>query len=593
MGRQGPEEPRGPFIGHLTRDVPHPVYSFHPYHTKVPPSVIAELIRHYTEPGGLVLDPFCGSGMTGVAARDTGRDAVLIDLSPAATFIASVNTTAHDWTAALTHLSSALEESENKWGWLYRTEEGLQANYFVWSDVFACPQCYAVFPFFPHGVVHSGTKVETRRAFPCPTCSAELNVRRVTRRIAAGRKSKELVWVNAGTGRDRVNRAPTAEEIRLAEQAEQTEPESWYPTNPIDPAGYSAKLAQLGDKQVTDVSRLLSRRNLIVYADLWDRLEKVEDTTLRNLCLATLTGIFTVVSERQGYFGGGGGMSGNLYMPIVRMEKNVHDVLRRKLTRLIDAEKHKRIGRGTVNVSTQSATDIDALPDCSVDYVYTDPPFGANIIYSEVNLAQEAWLGVRTDPEHEAVIDTSRGRDGEDYGRLMAAAFRECHRVLRPGRWITVEFHNTNGDIWNILQTALLEAGFVVGAVSTLDKGSTTVLGDIRPNSAKHDLLINAYKPLVPAAGALTEAPGLDGLTDLIQRLLAEVPRARPDELRHHVFSRLVAHHIEQGQRVAFSTRDLYAHLDARIEAGIEPQGSREVGGDRDAEVVYKEGTLF
>jgi 16S rRNA G966 N2-methylase RsmD len=64
------------------------VYDAHTYHTKVPPQAIAYLIEHYAEPGELVLDPFCGSGMTGVAALRTGRIPILIDLSPAATFIA-------------------------------------------------------------------------------------------------------------------------------------------------------------------------------------------------------------------------------------------------------------------------------------------------------------------------------------------------------------------------------------------------------------------------------------------------------------------------------------------------------------------------
>ena len=64
------------------------VYDAHTYHTKVPPEGIAKLIEYYTEPGDLVLDPFCGSGMTGVAAGNLSRKALLSDLSPAATFIA-------------------------------------------------------------------------------------------------------------------------------------------------------------------------------------------------------------------------------------------------------------------------------------------------------------------------------------------------------------------------------------------------------------------------------------------------------------------------------------------------------------------------
>ena len=80
-----------PYSGDLVADSRHPVFSFHPYHTKVPPAVIKTLINHYTRPGDLVLDAFCGSGMTGVAAREAGRNSIVTDLSPIASFISAIN----------------------------------------------------------------------------------------------------------------------------------------------------------------------------------------------------------------------------------------------------------------------------------------------------------------------------------------------------------------------------------------------------------------------------------------------------------------------------------------------------------------------
>ena len=60
----------------------------HSYHTKVPPQGIEPYIEHYTRPGEVILDPFCGSGMTGVAALKLSRSIILNDLSPAAVHIA-------------------------------------------------------------------------------------------------------------------------------------------------------------------------------------------------------------------------------------------------------------------------------------------------------------------------------------------------------------------------------------------------------------------------------------------------------------------------------------------------------------------------
>jgi len=164
-----------PFAGDLAAESRHPVYSFHPYHTKVPPEIIRKLIEHYTRPGEIVLDAFCGTGMTGVAARESGRIGIVIDLSPIATFIASVNGTTNPATSAALALNQIISASKKELGWVYETEESgrrYEANYFVWADVFTCPECVYEFPFFPHGVVHHGNKVETRKSILLPAILA-------------------------------------------------------------------------------------------------------------------------------------------------------------------------------------------------------------------------------------------------------------------------------------------------------------------------------------------------------------------------------------------------------------------------------------
>ncbi len=473
----------------------------------------------------------------------------------------------------LAALTTVIAASEGELGRLYVTHENgeaLAVNYFVWSDVFTCPECGHEFAFFPHGVIHYGNKVETRAEFPCPACRAPLNVRRVQRVLTGHSKKKALVWVNAGTRGHRVNRAPNHCDFRLAAEIEATIPEAWYPQDTLSPDGYSAKLAQLGEKAVTEVSRFLSKRNLIVFADLWARVSDLPDAGVRQRCRATLTSIFTVISERQGYFGGGGGMSGNLYMPIIRMEKNVYDVLRRKLKKLEDAERaRERLPRSVV-VSTQSATNLESIPDAAVDYIYTDPPFGANIIYSEVNLILEAWLRVKTGSQSEAVVDRSRNRGFDEYAALMRACFQEYYRVLKPGRWMTVEFHNTMADIWNLVQTAIGESGFIVADVGVLDKGSTTILADIRPGAARCDLIISAYRPDGESTSRFELTSGTEaGVWDFVRERLRELPvttgRDGAERGRHLLFDRMVAFHLQRGVTMPLSAARFYAGLAERF----------------------------
>lgn len=569
---------RTPFCGEMKASTRHPVYSFHPYHTKVPPDVIKRLIEHYTNPGDLVFDGFCGTGMTGVAARESGRNAIINDLCPIAAFISAVNNTSNEARVAIAELTRIISESEEKWGYLYKTSEGrkkVAVNYFVWSDVFTCPECVAEFPFFPHGIIHHGNKVETRQAFPCPSCGAELNVRRVERVVVYEGKKRQLVWVNAGSGKTRLNRAPTESDLSLIKEIDSLNVPTWYPADRINPDGYSAKLAQLGDKAITDISRFLSKRNLIIFSDLWSRIDKVRGVTTRNLCRATLTSIFTVISERQGYFGGGGGMSGNLYMPIVRMEKNVYDSLQRKMEKLKSAEENKRSLVSTSIVTTQSLTTLLEIPDNSIDYIYTDPPFGANIIYSEMNLILDGWLRVKTNGVSEAVIDETRKRTFDDYAALMKSCFKQCYRILKPGRWMTVEFHNTMASVWNLIQTAIGESGFLIAQVDVFDKGSTTILADIRPGAAKHDLIISAYKPNGGLEERfLLESGKEEGVWDFIRTHLKQLPvfvskddqaEVIAERQNYLLFDRMVAFHVQRGVTVPLSAAEFYAGLAQRF----------------------------
>ena len=572
------EYSRIPFCETLQVSHRHPVYSFHPYHTKVPPDVIRLLIEHYTVPGDLVFDGFGGTGMTGVAARESNRHAIIGDLSPIATFISSVNNRSHDYQTGVKILKEILRDSEKQWGFLYHTEEygvKIPINFYVWSDVFTCPECIFEFPFFPHGIIHHGNRVETRKRFPCPSCHAELSIRKLDRVIVYEGKKRQLVWVNAGTGKNRIKRAPTEIDLALTNRISSINIRDWYPTKKIDPEGYSARLAQLGDKSITDVSRFLSKRNLIVLSDLWSRITDIDDVALRNLCKSTLTSIFTVVSERQGYFGGGGGMSGNLYMPVVRMEKNIFDVLRRKLKKLENAEKTKLEQESLAFATTQSLTNIGALPDDVIDYIYTDPPFGANIIYSEMNSILESWLKVRTNDLDEAVIDETRNRKFEDYAILMRACFSECYRILKPGRWMTVEFHNTQASIWNLIQTAMGESGFVIAQVDVFDKGSTTILADIRPGAAKQDLIISAYKPYGEDERRFELKSGTEeGLWGFVRTHLNQLPVfiSKTDQAEviverqnYLLFDRMVAFHVQRGVTVPLSAAEFYAGLEQRF----------------------------
>ena len=171
-------------------------------------------------------------------------------------------------------------------------------------------------------------------------------------------------------------------------------------------------------------------------------------------------------------------LSGVYYVGSQISEVSPRYNLGNKLSRLVKTFSHAPTRRPSGCVMTASTTASLGIPDNSVDYVFTDPPFGENIYYADLNFLVESWHGVLTNAAPEAIIDRFKQKGLHEYQRLMQRCFEEYQRVLKPGRWITVVFHNSRNAVWTAIQEAMLAAGFVVADVRTMDRSRTT-----RPSS--------------------------------------------------------------------------------------------------------------
>jgi hypothetical protein len=215
------------------------------------------------------------------------------------------------------------------------------------------------------------------------------------------------------------------------------------------------------------------------------------------------------------------------------------------------------------------------MPDNSIDYVFVDPPFGSNLNYSELSFIWEAWLKVVTNNGNEAIINKSQGKELFEYQELMMKCFAEFFRVLKPGRWMTVEFHNSKNAVWNSIQEALSRTGFVIADVRTLDKKQQS-FKQINSNGAvKQDLVISAYKPkqsfrneIVKQAGSAETAWAF--VRQHLQHLSVVVINNGKIEISaereaYLLFDRMVAYHIMQGLPIPIDATDFYRGLDERF----------------------------
>jgi DNA modification methylase len=477
---QHDRSPRQPDRSEITGHKGSIFYRAHSYHTKVPPEGIARLIQHYTEPGDTVLDSFCGSGMTGVAARMTGRHAVLSDLSPAAVHIArgyaaTINPGDIQYRArTLLEGLAGLEEE------LYGTAcptcgHPGRVEYTVWSDVYRCPACHRDLLFWDAALDHTTGQI----------------AREVACRCGGAWPKRALTWLRSepvlqsvscrqcGRAERKVSGAERDHILRFDRSAIR----SWYPTTPFE-RWREMWRGQHGEQRIETAADFFTPRNLRALADTWASVNAEPDEMVRQGMRFAFTAAVNRASRRYQWNPKRptNVLSSTMYIASLSYEFNVFSLVRRKMRSMIDLYREMQAFPGSTTVHQGPAQALQHVPDGSVDYVFTDPPFGSNIFYADSSFLWEAWLGQATDTELEAVVHQSQraehgGKSVQDYEKLMADAFAEITRVLRPNCWASVMFHNSSDEVWSALQRALETAGFQVSAAVAFDKSQPSFKG--------------------------------------------------------------------------------------------------------------------
>lgn len=599
-----------PFTADVSEGKNDAIYMAHTYHTKVPHKAIMRYLLHYTKPGDVVFDGFAGTGMTGVAAALCGkrseveslgykvdgngdlvdqqghkagelgaRHAILNDLSPAASFIAYHYNVSDRAGSFERQCTAALADVERECAWMFETRHesggGGRINYVVWSDVFSCPRCSSEIVFWAAAVDRSTWQV--RDSFGCPSCKALLEKSDLQRVMAASHdpvlrttimQVKQVpVLIHYKFDGKTFVKEPDTYDLDLLRQVEETQIRFPVPASRM-PEGTEAR--RNDDAGLTHVHHFYTRRNLLVLSEFAARLGTPR------LCI-NVTSVGTVMTKmyrfrsQGGSLGAGGGpLSGTLYVPSLTKEIPMLKALAEHVKKMSQV-KAVMAGRESAWVATGSLTDFKDLPSSSVDYVFTDPPFGSNFMYSELNFIWEAWLGVFTNAGPEAIQSATQRKGLTEYQRLMTRCFSEYYRCLKPGRWMTVEFHNSRNDVWNAIQEALQQAGFVVADVRTLDKKQGSFKQVTSSGTVKQDLVISAYKP----NGGLEQqfrlhAGSPEGAWQFVRQHLKHLPVfvelngiAEPIAERQGflLFDRMVAFHIQRGATVPLGAAQFYAGL--------------------------------
>ena len=649
-----------------------PIYNVHPYHTKVPPRSIIPYILHYTKPGDVVLDPFCGSGMTGVAAqmcanppadilesfpefknRVGPRACILGDLSPAACHIAYNYNTPVDVAALKREFERIEAVLKNEFDSLYGTENyepavGLydpatsevayrlknphemsppgrllvdeertwellsqievesrlgysvtdlprseewgdldvgkikqwvcipaQVQYTIWSDVYRCEGFVTIEEptgkFSTRGKNAGNPIVSKKRVargcgkqivlwsvavdqitremlevFRCPHCNQEWKKLQVTR---IGDTPVFTVFEFMGisnskkSSRNRKGRKITVAECKHISALDKKTLNRFYPAEAID-GGREMMRHGLLARGLTNQSHFYSDRLLYSLSAIWQEIQNTKDPR----CKRALQFAFTAILHRCSRLnrlrpsGAGDPLTGTLYIGSIWRENHVlADFIQRQEALIALAGK---IESGGVIVNKGSASELTSIADSSIDYIFTDPPFGSNIFYSDCSMLWESWLGDVTDENQEMVVSDRRigapFKALDDYARMMSTAIQEMYRVLKPGRWATIEFNNSDGRVFEAIKLAVQNAGFQIVNMLLLDKAQKSFKQTKGVSGGEDvvdkDVLFNLLKPAVSGAEVRTADHDLElQLVDAVRQHLQTLPdRIKADPTKYN-----------------------------------------------------------
>lgn len=584
-------EVKEPYASDVSEGKNNPIYMAHAYHTKCPHPAIMRYILHYTQPGDIVFDGFAGTGMTGVAANLCGskvdvdalkekdvqvgiRHGICSDLSPVATLIAASYNLKFDARDFERKANAILDQVEQELGWMYETKvngKKAKVNYTIWSDVFTCPSCGKEIVLWDESVDLENNII--RDKFPCPHCGFE-----------CGKKNMEKVWETSydsilGQVVKMNKKVPVRINYTLGKRAEKNielsdsnlidsidyKKDTPYSTNKlIDGYNTSQPIRSNG---VCFTHQFFTKRNYITL----DRILSLIKT--EKLPLSWLTSILQNASKMYKFRTDrkGGILNGTLFIPSLNIEQNPINLLRAKI-RDFSSIAYKE--RGNSVVSILSANSLQVIQNNSIDYMFIDPPFGANIMYSELSSVWEGWLKVTTNNKEEAIVNEYQHKTLFEYQQLMNRSLKEFYRILKPGKWLTMEFSNTSASVWNSIQNALQGVGFIIANVAALDKKQGSFKAVTTTTAVKQDLVITCYKPSDKLTDKFFQTGGSkENVWDFIDEHLLHLPvhiekgnstTSVVERSPKILFDRLISYYVQKGFAIPMDAQEFQQGLHER-----------------------------
>jgi len=479
-------------LGIVAAETWPPRYKVHKYWGRKPANVVSKYIEFFSRKGEQVLDPFSGSGVTVVEGARLGRHVLGFDLNPFSARLTSAMLTPPSPRAFEQAAKAVIESATKAVGHLYRTR--------------------------------------------CDSCGRHATLRSVG---YVGQTPREVRY-RCGFCGESGSRPPTPDDEHLIKAAVHAPPSA--PDKDILFGWEMQKLKRRGLRRWSD---LFTARNFAAAAHLREAILAEKDVSCREWLLVTLTASLAQFTRMIADFAGNaGGPSWKIncyWMPKKWQELNPLWYFENRVSKSRDSITDLVAEGAPFKNGAARLTDSRSLPlrDNSVDYIFTDPPYGGEgIQYGELSLLWCLWLGEEEALDAEIAYNPYRKLDQSHYSKGLAQVFAECHRVLRPGRWMTVTFANKDPVVWDALMHACRDAGFILVTAAPMKRSAPSLTETTMHSAPKADLVLNFQKPMGGTRQASTHGASYR-LEEAVERIQAAMRRDGLEVDAHSLFDRV------------------------------------------------------
>ena len=254
------------------------------------------------------------------------------------------------------------------------------------------------------------------------------------------------------------------------------------------------------------IHELFSERNLLIAAYIIQQIKELKDQDIKQSLLFMFTSALPnfskmIPGDLEGVVGKSGWQISKFWTPSIHTEKNVIDSLRLKLRKYIVGKQHIKplLTKTNYYIFNESCESMKNIKSKSIDYIFTDPPYGDSISYFALSSFWSTWLEDDVAYDGEIIYDPCRGKKEQDYSLRLSRAFKEMHRVLKDNNYMSFTFHNRHMKFWKIVIEACTSAGFQIVHVKWVDQAvASGTQGINHKNTLKGDFVYTFQKSKIP-----------------------------------------------------------------------------------------------